>query len=216
MSKRPSTKTFATLSQEVKRLFGDESGVQLDDSDIQRWATAAQMEIVTTSGPLKARSTSNSVAGQKAYTFPSEKIQQVASLQYDGRLLPNTPFAEAQRIIISQDPQGIAKGVPELWYEWAGEFTLWPTPDSVRPIDIFYSAYPADMTGDPAQLLSVSDSYYNAVVDYVLAKAYEMDEEPQMSQMAEQRFRDAVQVQGDSERQGQDMGYPVIQEVWYE
>lgn len=216
MSKRPSTKEFQTLTREVKRIFGDESGVQLDATDILRWANDAQMEIVSINGPLKARSTTTSVAGQKVYTFPSEKIQQIASLQYDGRLLPNTPFPEAQRIIISRDPQNVATGTPELWYEWAGEFSLWPTPESARPIDLFYSAYPADLTGDPNQTLSVSDSYYSAVVNYILSKAYEMDEEPQLSQMAEQRFRDSVQQQGDSERQAQDGAYPVIQEVEYE
>ena len=61
-------------------------------------------------------------------------------------------------MIISRDPQNVATGTPELWYEWAGEFSLWPTPESARPIDLFYSAYPADLTGDPNQTLSVSDS----------------------------------------------------------
>ena len=54
------------------------------------------------------------------------------------------------------------------------------------------------------------------MVNYILSKAYEMDEEPQLSQMAEQRFRDSVQQRGDSERQAQDGAYPVIQEVEYE
>ena len=54
------------------------------------------------------------------------------------------------------------------------------------------------------------------MVNYILSKAYAMDEEPQLSQMAEQRFRDSVQQQGDSERQAQDGAYPVIQEVEYE
>lgn len=215
MTLRPTTKNYQTLSQDVKRLFGDESGVQLDDADIRRWANEAQMEIVNVNGALQAVSSIQSVAGQSTYTFPDVQIQQIASMHYDNRLLPNTPFAEAERLIISQDPNETQSGTPELWFEWAGTFRLWPTPDEPKKIEIYFTGYPEDLTGDPVQLLSVPDKFYPAVRDYVMSKAYEMDEEPQFSQMAEERFRLALQGQTDAERNAQGMAYPVIQEVWY-
>lgn len=215
MTLRPNTKTFQSLLIEVKRLFGDESGVQLEDTDIQRWANEAQMEIVNTNGPIKAKSSLPSVVGTAKYTFPAVKIQRIASLHYGNVMLPNMQMSEAERIIYGRDPQLVAAGAPELWFEWGGEFTLWPTPDSVQTIEIYYEAYPVELTGNPGQLLSVADKFYPSVVNYVMAKCYEMDEEPQMSQMAEGRFREALQAQLEDERQAQNMAYPVIQEIGY-
>lgn len=214
MSLRPSTKTFGVLVQDIKRIFGDESGVQLDNTDIQRWANAAQQEIVTQNKAIKAKSTLPTVVGTSTYTFPAVKIQQIEALHYDNVRLENIPFAEAERIIISQDPGQEEKGTPVLWYEWDGDFTLWPTPDAIKNITIYFTAYPDELTGDTTQLLSVSDKFYNAIVDYIMSKAYEMDEDMQASQMAEQRFRAALESQMEDERQGQQMTYPVIIETW--
>ena len=214
MSLRPSTKTFGALVQDIKRIFGDESGVQLDNTDIQRWANAAQQEIVTSNKAIKAKSTMPSVVGTSTYNFPAVKIQQIEALHYDNVRLEGIPFAEAERIIISADPAQEQTGTPMLWYEWGGEFTLWPKPDDVKDITIYYTAYPVELTGDTSQFLSVADKFYNAVVDYVMSKAYEMDEDMQSSQMAEQRFRAALESQMEDERQGQHMLYPVIIETW--
>lgn len=213
MTLRPATKTLQTLLTEIKRLFGDESGVQLDDTDIVRWANEAQMEIVNTNGAIKARSTTVSVANQGAYTFAGLNIQKIASLHYDGLLLPNTPFSEAERVLMRKPDE--PAGTPEFWYEWAGEFTLWPTPDSAKPIVVYYTAYPDTLTGDPVQLLSLPDKWFPAITNYIMAKAYEMDEDHQASQLAEQRFQSAVAQQRGDEREAQDMAYPVIQDVWY-
>lgn len=215
MSLRPSTRTFGALALDIKRIFGDESGVQLDDSDIQRWANSAQMEIVTSNKAIKARSTSLSAVGQATYTFPDVQIQQVASLHYDNMRLENVPFAEAERYVMSYDPEQIETGTPRIWYEWDGEFTVWPKPDDVKTFTLYFTAYPDELTGDTAQALSVPDKFYNAVVDYILSKAYEMDEDMQASGMAEQRFRAALEGQMEDERQAQHMTYPVILEVDY-
>lgn len=214
MSLRPSTKTFGTLVQDIRRTFGDEAGVQLDNEDIKRWANAAQMEIVNNNKAVKAKSTLPTAVGTGDYTFPDVKIQQIESLHFDNVRLESLPFAEAERIIISSDPQGVQQGTPSFWYEWDGTLSLWPKPDAVKNLTLYYTAYPDDLTGSTAQLLSVPDKFYNAIVDFCLAKAYEMDEDLNASQMAEQRFRAALENQMEDERQGQNMTYPVIIETW--
>lgn len=214
MSLRPSTKSFNDLLQDIKRLFGDEAGVQLDNTDVQRWANAAQMEIVTQNKALKAKSTLPTVIGTSSYTFPDVKIQQIEALHYDNVRLENVPFAEAERYIISNDPNQDQTGTPAFWYEWDGELTVWPKPDDVKNLTLYYTAYPETLTGDVSQLLGVPDKFYNAVVDYCLMKAYEMDEDMNASQMAEQRFRAALESQMEDERQAENMTYPVILETW--
>tara|TARA_R110002020_G_scaffold404912_1_gene614984 strand:+ start:22187 stop:22837 length:651 start_codon:yes stop_codon:yes gene_type:complete len=214
MPLRPSTKTFGALALDVKRIFGDESGVQLDNADIQRWANAAQMEIVTTNKAIKAKSTLITVPGTAKYLFPDVKIQQIESLHYDNAPIPNVPFAQAETQIMNADPGQIENGAPVLWYEWDGELTLWPNPDDARNLTLYYTAYPEELTGITTELLSVPDKFYNAVVDYVLMKCYEMDEAFDASQLAEQRFRATLDGQMEDERQAANMTYPVIQDVF--
>lgn len=214
MSLRPSTKTFAQLALDIKRTFGDEAGVQLDNTDIARWANAAQQEIVTSNKAIKAKSTTPTIIGTNTYLFPSIKIQQIESLHYDNSPLPGLPFAEAEAYIIASDPNQEQSGTPLLWYEWAGSITLWPKPDAVKNLTIYYTAYPEELTGDTTQLLGVPDKFYNAIVDYILSKAYEMDEDGQAAQAAEQRFRASLESQMEDERQGAHMTYPVIIETW--
>lgn len=214
MPVRPSTKSFGQLAQDIKRVFGDEAGVQLDNADIQRWANAAQMEIVNSNKAIKAKADLPTTIGQATYTFPDVKIQQIEALHYDNTRLENVPFAEAERRIISEDPYGVESGTPLFWYEWDGEVSLWPKPDEIKSLTLYFTAYPEELTGDTEQLLSVSDKFYNAVVDYVLAKCYEMDEAMDASQLAENRFRASLENQSEDERQAQHMTYPTILEVW--
>lgn len=214
MPLRPSTKTFGELAQDVKRIFGDESGVQLDNADIQRWANSAQMEIVNNNTAIKAKATLPTVVGQTVYDFPDVKIQQIEALHFDNVRLESVPFAEAERYIISTDPDHIEQGTPAFWYEWDGELSLWPKPDAVGTLTLYYSAYPEELTGITTQTLGVPDKFYNAIVDFVLAKCYEMDEDMNNAQLAENRFRAAVEAQVGDERQAQHMTYPVIQEIW--
>lgn len=218
MSLRPSTKTFGQLVLDIKRIFGDEAGVQLDNADIQRWANAAQQEIVTNNKAIKAKATLPTVIGTATYIFPAVKIQQIEALHYDNVRLENLPFSEAERVIISQDPDQTESGTPAFWYEWDGELSLWPKPDAVKNLTLYFTAYATELTGDTSQLLDVADKFYNAVVDFVLMKCYEMDEDMQASQMAEQRFRAALENQMEDERQAQHMTYPTVIDVvsdWY-
>lgn len=214
MSLRPSTKKFSDVTQYVKRQFGDEAGVQIEDADIARWVNQAQQEIVNVNKAIKAKASMPSVVGQASYTFPDIKIQQIESLHYDNARLENMPFAEAERWILSQDPSQTEQGTPLFWYEWAGDLSLWPKPDSERQITLYFTAYPVDMTGALDQAISVPDKFFNAVLDYAMMKAYELDEDMQASQMAEQRFRAAIESQVEDERQSQNMTYPVILETW--
>ncbi len=83
-------------------------------------------------------------------------------------------------------------GTPQLWYEWDGEFTFWPKPDAVKNITLYFTAYPDELTGITTQLLSVPDKFYNAVVDYVLMKCYEMDEDSMIRIFSAYRWAQSV------------------------
>lgn len=212
MPLRPSTRTFADVSRMVKRSFGDESSVQIDDTDIMTWANEAQTQIVQKNHNLKAVGTSSSVPGQASYDFPSQMISQVEALLYDGQVIKNVDIAKAMTTIMEADPQQEDEGTPNCWYEWGGQFVLYPKPLEAKDITIYYTMYPDEITQDN-QLLAVPNKYFQAVVDYCLWKAYELDEDWAAASVKENHFRVSLEEQSEEEREAENIVYPVIQEM---
>jgi hypothetical protein len=204
----PASRTVADVMKAVKRSFGDESGVQLEESDIIMWINDAQDEIVKRNRILKATSSTVSVVGQQDYSFPSDNILQIESLHYNGVRLPNMSFAEAEEKVVGLDPSA-SSGEPILWYEWGGKFSLYPVPQTAQTIVLYYTKSPAKVALS-TDLLSVTDKYYQDVVRYVLQQAYEMDEDPNMSQLKQKQFDDSLNALGEEERTAQNMTYSTI------
>jgi hypothetical protein len=209
MSYGAKTRLVSEVITAVQRQFGDESGVQLENSDIIRWINDAQDVIVAKNKVLKAKSTTPAVANQASYTFPSDNIHQVESIHYNGVRIPNMPFPVAEEHIFKEDPLRVAFGDPILWYEWAGTFTFWPTPDADYNIDLYYTQRPTPvaLTTDT---LSVPDKYYQDVVRYCLTQAYEMDEDMANAQAKGQQFDASLNEKSEEERTAQNMTYDTI------
>ena len=209
MSYSPPSRLVSEVMTAVKRQFGDESGVQLEDADLIRWVNDAQDVIVAKTKVTKAKSSIAATPNQAAYTFPSENIHQIESIHYDGNRIPNMSFPEAEEYIFSSDPEQVAFGSPVLWYEWAGTFTFWPAPDDVKNIDLYYTKRPTRVTTG-TDLLSLPDKYYQDVVRYVLQQAYEMDEDLGSAQAKGQQFEASMNEFSEEDRTAQNMTYNTI------
>jgi len=210
MAYSPSTRTVQDVIKNVQRSFGDESGVQLTNSDIFMWVNDACDEIVKRNRINKAKATIPSVAGQADYSFSALNIMQVEAIHFGGQRIPNMSFAEAEEQVIGRDGVTTQAGIPMLWYEWAGTFTFYPVPNaSGTDIVVYYTGQPTKVTAT-TDLLPLSDKYYNDIVNFVLLKAYEMDEDPQMSQLKGQQFDASLAAMGEEEREAQNMTYPTI------
>lgn len=199
--------------QDVKRRFGDESGVQLENADILRWANDGQQQIVTENKVLRSKATTPIVIGTYDYTFPSTDIHSVTSIHVDGTPLRNIPFEDAEQTIMVSDPTRTQSGTPLLWFLWDETFTLWPTPDSAGTITIYFTRPPVPLTGNPDQILDISDKYYPALVNYVLQQAHEMDEDWPAAQAKEAQFKTALAEQREEDFLAADNFYPIVTEV---
>jgi len=209
----PSTRTFAELRRAVMRAFGDEAGVQLESQDIIDFANQGQTEIVVENSILKTRSLAQSIPGQSEYTFPDMPIARVESITYDGRLLPNIPFQDAQAKILAIDADQIQEGTPVWWYSYGNTFWMWPRPTQAAQIEVFHVAMPEKLTGSEAQVLSVPDKWFNALVDYVVQRAFEMDNDWEAASVKAGQFKAALQSQAEEESQSQWSAFPVVREV---
>lgn len=213
MPLRPTTRTLGDVKRAVRRSFGDESSVQINDQDLINWANEAQTEIVSKNHNLKAVGTTVSVAGQSDYEFPDQQIDQVEALMYDNVRIQNIEMPTALEDVVSLDPQNEDDtGVPRVWWEWGGKFTLYPTPDEPKTITLYYTKYPDELVTD-AQLLSVPNKYFNAVVNYCIWHAYEQDEDWYAARTKEGHFHQALESQAEEERETENLVYPIIQDV---
>lgn len=219
MSYNNPTKTVANVANSVKRLFGDESGVQLVDNDIITWTNEAQQAIADSTKVLKAKATTSMVAGTNTYSLSSitPKILQIESLLVNGRRIGNMSVAQAEETISQSDPLAEEEGFPAFWYEWAGEITFWPKPNLNAEILIRYTANP-DVVSALTDLLSLPDEFFSDVVNFVLKRAYEMDENESMMNYKRQEFENSMMELTDEERQAQNMTYEtltVYENRWY-
>jgi hypothetical protein len=209
MTYGPPTKTVGDVYQQVKRIFGDESGVQLTNEDIVRWINEAQVDIAQQNQVLQATATMNLVPGQSTYSLAgiTPPIDSIASILLDGRRVGYIPVSQAEESISLSDPADVEIGAPQFWYEWAGEVTFWPKPGKDYVMTIRYTAEPADVTISTTDTLSVPDECFSDVCAYVLMRAYEMDENAEMMAAKQAEYSASVAERGETERQAATMTY---------
>ena len=203
--------TASDVITEVKRTFGDEAGIQVTDADLIRWINSAQREILVTNQILKAVGTTDVTGGVSEYSLDGLNIVTIQSIHYNGRRLEYRTFQEAEEYITSADPQKVVAGEPILWYEWGGMINLYPVPslDAPQALKIYYIKEPASITASN-NTLSVPDKYYENIVQYVLARAYELDEDNENSQFKLGQFNQRLDALSEQENaQGTDT-YPRI------
>jgi hypothetical protein len=187
------TMTAKNVADTVLHIFGDQAQVQLDDPKIITFINMGQREIILSNDINKKSGTTSAVANQDTYDISSLKALSITSVRYNGRPIPFKSFQEAEEYIISQDPQNVVRSEPVLWYTWENLLKVYPTPSISVPnaISIYYvkDFTPVVNTTD---LLSVPDRYFNALVQYVLAQAYELDEDAQNSQFKLGQFDSSI------------------------
>lgn len=186
------TKTAGDIVTDIQRTFGDEAGVQVTNSDIFRFINAAQIEITQKNDVLKASGTTSTVVGQYEYDLDATMdINKIQSIQYNGIKLQHKSWNEAEEYLLNEDPNRVASGTPEFWFDWGNLIQLFPKPDAVGTLKIYFSPLPT-VVDNVADSLSLPDNYYNRIFDYVMARAYELDENFQGHQAKMGQFSDEL------------------------
>ena len=74
----------------------------------------------------------------------------------------------------------------------AGQLVLYPAPDNTGTIiTIYYRGLPPSMS-NPGDYITVPDKYFDALVTFVMSKAYELDEDWQPQQVQRQQFNQNI------------------------
>lgn len=199
----------------VKRKFGDEGSVQITDADIIRWINDAQVQIaVSNQGILETVATADVIQNQPEYDCPAD-MSVLRSMSFKGYRVKYMSFAEFNEYIdgFSADP-GISPygpGIPEIFMVWNNKITLFPKPDRdvTGGLKIYYMKQPATVALPPDSL-SLPLQYHNAIVDYVMQQAYELDEDLEKSNFSKAKFDQAMMDLNDRNKWTSQEYYPRI------
>lgn len=176
MSWTAPTKKVSDVASYVKRQFGDESGVQITDDDIIRWVNSAQAEIANTNNVLKGKADLTLTAG--SYQYPlgqSMSLESINSIHVDGTKLKYFNFNDYEKYLSDEDPEHTAQGRVSHWTEWGGSLIVYPIPDADYLMEVYFVALPT-IVSNVGDTLSLPDRYFSRVVDFVMAQAFELDE----------------------------------------
>jgi hypothetical protein len=213
MALAPSTKTVQDVYNYVTRLFGDEAGVQILMADIITWINMGQREIFIQNPVNKASATIALIADQQEYDPSSLNILQIQSIWINGAPIEHKSFQEAEEYIVSQDTQNVSRGTPVIWWDWAGNILLYPTPSGIASMKVFYLKAATTVSAS-TDGLSVPDQFFNRLCEYVMAQAYEQDEDSQNSQFKLGQFQQGLNFLAEKEDNVSEKFYPVITELY--
>lgn len=208
------TRTAGDVMTHVKRQFGDESQVQVTDEDLLRWINDGQLDIASKNRVITAVATTPAVADQASYDFSTENVIEIDSIHYGTRRIPFFNFVDAEEKIEHDDPLRTAIGEPALWYSYAGQVHFWPTPDvnNLDTIKIYFIKAPAPVTSS-LDTLGLPDKYYTLLCGYVVAQAYEMDEDWDASSNKLQQVNQSLTAMSEEEANLAASTYPTMT-VW--
>ena len=179
----------------VQRSFGDEAQAQLTQADVIRWINDAQREIATNNNLLQVKASADTVSSQNAYALPTG-ILRLHSVRWQGRVLQALSLAQVDELTSTADQtvaQGYPVGTPMQYYIWAQQLYLYPAPQTggTGDLSIYYTRQPVAVAtvGDVPEL---PDAYHNRIVDYCMARAYELDENFFIASLKDQSFNSGV------------------------
>jgi len=209
---------LADVKIRVKRQFGDESGVQITDEDIVRWANDAQRDIVMRNeSVLQTIGTTNSVAGQQAYSFPADLLI-LRSIHYKREdadpafyKLRGMSYTEFDEYIDGWEGTAYGPSHPIVYTTYADQIYLFPIPVSsgTDNIKIVYSRQPLELSSDTDNI-DLPPAYFNAVVDFCLVKAYQLDEDWNAAGLLSNEYTARVNLNKDRENWNNHEVYPRI------
>lgn len=198
------------VATSVKRTFGDEGGIQITDSDIIRWINKAQYKITLDNpGLLETTASSDSVEGQSEYDLPVD-CATLHSVQWDNFHLKFYTITDFNNYVDGYN-EDTSSGVPQVYYTWENKIRVFPTPSeaTVDIIRIFYIKNPPEVAtlGDE---LSLPIAYHNAIEEYCMKKAYELDESPELASFSKAELDEDLMKLKDRNKLGATEQYPMI------
>lgn len=206
-------KTGLDVKNRLIRQMGDTSGAQFVDSDFLNWINDAQREISIANDILQKSGSANTTSGISQYALPVD-CQKLRRVAYLGTALQLTTMEQITEMAPDHDQtsaQGYPSSTPIMYWIYAGQINLYPSPSSTdtNGLTIFYTRQPVDLTVT-GNSIDLPDEYFNRIVEYCLAQAYELDTNYYQSGNKAAQFQQGIAaLKGNADWEGE-TSYPSI------
>lgn len=192
----------------VQRQFGDEASVQINSDDVIRYINDAAKEIAVQNDLGAAVATQASVVSQNLYSGPADALA-IRSIYYDNLKLDFYNRQEYDAYVNANDPNELSVGTPILYTRHVNDLLLYPKPESVKNIKIWYFQRPVEvaLTTDT---LPFAAEYHLRIVEYCLQQAYQTDEDWDAADRMAGQFTDGMTRLKQLENADDEEFYPVI------
>lgn len=190
----------------IRRTFGDEAAVQIQDADILRWINDGQIEIVKNNeAALQKTGYVDLVAGTSQYALPTDLLI-LRTLRYKYTtmssyiVLKYRNMQQFDESIDSWDGSLYGTGSPVIFTLFEGKVTLFPTPDqsAIAGLKVLYNQKPSDVTFITDNLY-VPVIYHNTIVNYCMWQASLLDQDHEPAMMYRNTFQQDMQLVNNQE-----------------
>lgn len=180
----------------VRRVFGDEASVQVQDADILRWINDGQVEIIKHNDTaLQKTGYVNLVLGQAEYTLPTDMMI-LRSLRY--KFAAMTAFSSLRYRNMQQFDESIdgwdgnlySQGNPIFFTVYEDKAILFPTPNEsvTSGLKVLYNQKPTDVVAN-GDALALPLIYHNTILKYCMWQASLLDENNDVALMFKNDFQ---------------------------
>lgn len=176
--------TVQEILTSVQREFGDESGVQLTQTDVIRWINQGMRQIVMQNeNLLLTEGLQSTIANQQSYTLPADLLilkgvhyKQQSQTQFFK--LKGYELATFNELLDGWDGSTDGYGYPTVYTVIGNTFRLWPVPTVAvaNSLKVYYNRTPIPVvtTLDTPELPVL---YHEPIIKYCMLQAYKMDED---------------------------------------
>lgn len=207
----------------VRRTFGDEAAVQVQDTDVIRWINQGQVEVVKNNdSALQKSGFINLVADQSSYTLPADLFI-LRSLRYkysDMQSFAAIKYKNMQEFddsVDGWDGSLYGSGSPVYFTMFEGKALLFPPPNvSVTSgLKVLYNQQPTDVVG-LLDSLALPLIYHNTILKYCMLQASLLDEDLDPAALYNSMFQSDMEYLKGRESQEATATYPVITVLEYD
>jgi hypothetical protein len=181
--------TVQKIMNRVRRQFGDTAGVQLDAQFFYDFINDAMREIVLEADLLQTTATNNSVANTATLALPTDALR-IYGVSYAGSPISEVELSQARQLLeVTEGPvsAGYPVGTPAQYWIWNNNIVFYPAPDSVKSVAVYYNRNPTEVSST-ADIPELPARYDNRILEYLMAKAAEFDDDMGKYQVKIQEF----------------------------
>lgn len=174
------------------------------DTELLGWINRAEADFFNKTRMFDDKDTSSTIAGVNQYPMPSNCLS-IRAVLFNNKTV-STDTDNWQRLVptnlekaLQENPNFLAvssdvQGSPASYFIWGNTLFLYPCPNSQTVTDnliIFFKAKPIVLT-TTGQSINVDDSLREALISYVLWKAWEKEQEMEKAGIQQQIYETYV------------------------